>query len=66
MTAAQFRSALRRLGLSQLETARRLDVSKTSVQRWYHGDKPWGWPVPGPVCACVEAWLNLYDEGLEA
>lgn len=33
-----------------------LGVDRSSVSRWFAG-----LPVPGPVGACVRAWLKLYE-----
>lgn len=52
MTPAQFRQALKRLGLSQSEAARRLYVAIPTVQRWVSGKRR----IPGPVIACLESW----------
>ncbi len=39
MTANQFRAALDRLGLSQLEAARILDANGRTVRRWALGER---------------------------
>ena len=52
MTPRQFRQALKQLGLSQSEAARRLYVSVNTVQRWVSGQRR----IPGPAIACLEAW----------
>jgi transcriptional regulator with XRE-family HTH domain len=52
MTAAEFRKALKRLGLTQSEAARRLYVTFSAVNRWATGKRS----IPGPVIAALESW----------
>lgn len=54
MTARELRTALRRLGLSQVRAARALGVSQPAVSRWCTGVER----VPGPVAAALRAWLT--------
>jgi transcriptional regulator with XRE-family HTH domain len=58
MTAGQFRAALRRLGLSQLEAARRMGVDARTVRRWATLRARKASPVPSPVGLLLEAWLR--------
>jgi DNA-binding transcriptional regulator YiaG len=53
MSAADFRAALARLGLSQSEAARRCGVNPRTVRRWIAGDRP----IPGPVIALIRTWM---------
>ena len=50
----EFRKQLKKLALSQSEVARRLYVEVRTVQRWASGERS----VPGPVIACLEAWMR--------
>ena len=52
MTAQEFRRQLRRVGISQLEAARRLRVNPRTVQRWVAGDSP----IPEAVAQLVVLW----------
>ena len=54
VTPNEFRKHLKRLGLSQSEAARRLYVEVSTVHRWASGTRP----IPGPVIACLEAWIR--------
>jgi len=58
MTARQFRAALRRLGFSQLEAARRMGVDARTVRRWATLRPSKGSPVPPPVGLLLEAWMR--------
>lgn len=37
MTTDEFKQWFRRLGLTQVELARRLDVNQAQISRWYNG-----------------------------
>jgi DNA-binding transcriptional regulator YiaG len=50
VTAAQFRAAIDRLGLNQLEAAHLLRVDGRTVRRWIAGDRE----IPGPAIAFLE------------
>ena len=52
MTGNQFRKCLDRLELSQVEAARRMYVTTTTVFRWASEARK----VPGPVVALLECW----------
>ncbi len=54
MTPQQLRSAIHRLGISQVELSRRLGVNPRTVRRWVLGEQV----VPGPVVAAVKCWLD--------
>src|SRR2546422_8027675 len=45
-------AALKRLGLSQSEAARRLRVEQSTMWRWLAGERR----IPGPVVAAIECW----------
>ena len=53
----QLRALLRKMGISQLELARRLGVDGRSVRRWLAGEAP----VPGPARAAIQAMTHLDD-----
>ena len=53
----QLRTILRKLGISQMELARRLGVDGRSVRRWLAGEAP----VPGPARAAIQAMTHLDD-----
>lgn len=59
MEAEEFQDALDRLGISQVEAARRLRVSDRAVRFWVAGDRK----IPGPVEVLVECWLEKAREG---
>ena len=52
MTPAQLRHSLKRLGLSQMELARRLKVDPRTVRHWVAGS----YPVPEAVSLLLECW----------
>ena len=52
MTTDEFRATLQRLGLSQSEAARHMDVPRLKVWRWYHGVSK----ISGEVAALLECW----------
>ena len=54
VTAQQLRTALKRLGISQMELARRLHVAPQTVRRWVSRKRPA--PIPHYVDLLVEAW----------
>ena len=54
VTAQQLRAALKRLGISQMELARRLHVAPTTVRRWVSRKRPA--PIPHYVDLLIEAW----------
>ena len=53
----QLRALLRKMGISQLELARRLGVDGRSVRRWLADEAP----VPGPARAAIQAMAHLDD-----
>ena len=53
----RLRSILKKLGLSQSELARLLDVDGRTVRRWISGDNP----VPGPARVAILAMAHLDD-----
>lgn len=62
MTHHDFRAALKRLGLSQVQLARLLDVKSSAVNRWHNGRAA----VPGYASAYVtlaERYLRLLQKG---
>jgi len=57
MTPKQFRTALQRLGLNQVATARALGVTPRAVRFWVAGDRQ----IPGPVVRLLRTWLDHPD-----
>jgi len=57
MTKDEFRAALDRLGVSQMEVGRLLDVAPRTPRRWALGETP----VPGPVEMHLRMWLDRPD-----
>ena len=55
MTDTQLRRVLRRLGLSQMELARQINVDPRTVRRWVRGDQT----VPKAVEELLKAWQQL-------
>lgn len=51
MTAAEFRTTLESLNLTQSEAARRMNVPRLKVWRWCNGT-----PIPGEITALLECW----------
>ncbi|HUL02680.1 MAG TPA: helix-turn-helix domain-containing protein [Gemmatimonadales bacterium] len=58
MSAKQFRAALKRLGFSQLEAARRLGVSPRTVRYWVAKDARTRTPIPEPVAILLKTWTT--------
>jgi transcriptional regulator with XRE-family HTH domain len=56
----EFRSALGRLGLSQLEAAKLLGVKSRTIQRWVAGSPP----VGEPAAQALRAWCKLAEHGI--
>ena len=56
MTAKQFRTALRRLGLNQTEAAKRLGVTPRAVRFWIAADRK----IPEPVAILLRTWLTAH------
>ncbi len=54
MTSTQLRTALRRLGLSQMALSRLLKVDGRTVRHWVGGS----YPVPEAVALLVACWLR--------
>jgi len=54
MSPQQFRNALRRLRLSQVQAARRLSVNERTVRRWVAGDSR----IPESVALLLHTWLR--------
>ena len=52
MTAGQLKRALKRLGVSQLSLARRLEMDPRTIRRWCAGDLP----VPRTVELVMGCW----------
>ena len=52
MTPDKFREALKSLGLTQSQAARRMYVHRLKVWRWYHGVTR----IPGEITALLECW----------
>lgn len=55
MSSKQFRTALKALGLSQMEAARRLHVDPRTVRRWALGEAKRG--IPEPVVLLIRTWV---------
>lgn len=53
MTANQFRAALEKTGLSQLEAARILNANERTVRRWAIGERT----VPKPVAIMLRLMI---------
>jgi hypothetical protein len=58
--SSEFRTALNRLGLSQLEAARLLGVKSRTIQRWVAGSPP----VGEPAAQALRAWCLLAEHGI--
>jgi len=54
LSPQQFRHALRQLGLTQVQAAKRLRVNQRTVRRWVAGDSR----VPESVTLLLEVWLR--------
>ena len=54
LTPQQLRRALRRLGLNQVQAAKRLNVTDRTVRRWVAGKSR----VPESVAMLLEIWLR--------
>jgi transcriptional regulator with XRE-family HTH domain len=54
MTAAELRTAVGKLALSQAQLARLLDVTPRAMSTWLSGTRP----VPGPVAAYLRLFAN--------
>jgi hypothetical protein len=52
ITPFQLKGHLQRVGLSQMEAARRLDVNPRTVRRWIAGESP----IPEAVAQLVALW----------
>jgi len=59
MSPQQFRDALRRLRLSQVQAARRLTVNERTVRRWVAGDSR----IPESVALLLHTWLRTRPRG---
>ena len=59
MSPQQFRAALRRLRLSQVQAARRLRVNERTVRRWVAGDSR----IPESVALLLHTWLQTRPRG---
>ena len=58
MSWREFRRALKRLGLSQIQAANHLGVSPRTVRYWVAKDAEKRTPIPGPVVLVVRMWLG--------
>lgn len=58
MTSQELESAMKELGLTQGELAKRLDVRPETVHRWLRGVSGKPRKIPGPVSVAVEMWLR--------
>ena len=54
MSPQQFRHVLRRLGLNQVQAAKRLGVNARTVRRWVAGDSR----IPDSVSLLLQLWLR--------
>jgi DNA-binding transcriptional regulator YiaG len=54
MTAPQLRAALKRLGLTQVELARRLGVDPRTVRKWVLRERP----MSEPAARLIRTWLE--------
>jgi len=54
MTALQLRRALKRLGWTQVELARRLGVDPRTVRKWVLSERP----MSEPASRLVREWLK--------
>lgn len=59
MTPTQLRRCLKRLGLSQMELARRLKVDPRTVRHWVAGS----YPVPEVVSLLLACWQHEQPGG---
>jgi hypothetical protein len=60
MTDNTLRGTLLRLGLTQMEAARLMQIDPRTMRRWISGTAP----IPGLAWACLAAWCALDDAGL--
>ncbi len=58
MTPQEFRRALARLGLSQLQAAKHLGVAPRTVRYWVAKDRMSRTPIPEPVAILVRLWVK--------
>jgi DNA-binding transcriptional regulator YiaG len=54
MSPQQFRNVLRRLGVNQVQAAKRLGVNPRTVRRWVAGDSR----IPESVSLLLQLWLR--------
>ncbi len=54
MSPQQFRHALRKLGLNQVQASKRLRVNERTVRRWVAGDSK----IPESVILLLQIWLR--------
>jgi len=54
VTRQQLRATIKRLGISQVETSRRLGVDPSTVRRWLSGARR----IPEPVAILLRTWLT--------
>jgi transcriptional regulator with XRE-family HTH domain len=53
MTAKQLRHAIKRLGWTQVELARRLGVNPRTVRKWVLSERP----ISEPAARLIRTWL---------
>lgn len=54
MKRAEFNALMKKMGLKQVSVARGLDVDRTTVYRYQHGQRD----IPGPVKMLMRMWLQ--------
>lgn len=58
MTSDELKAAMKILGISQGELARRLGNRPETVNRWVNGVKGRQRCVPGPAAAAINTWVS--------
>ena len=59
MTAKQLRTALKRLGLTQVGAATSLGVAPRTMRYWVAGERR----IPEPVAILLRTWLKQRSQG---
>jgi hypothetical protein len=58
MTNEELCGAIKYLGISQGELARRLGNRPETISRWINGKSPKSKNVPGPAAAAISLWVE--------
>jgi DNA-binding transcriptional regulator YiaG len=59
MTGKRFRQIRKKLGLSQSQLAKLIEVTVTALARWERGERP----ISGPVALCMKLLLEKHERG---